>query len=94
MVNLDRYHAILGMLFLKQNKVVLNYAGFGSFKLKGRWFPVMDEEVAVLPSGEKKRTGGQAGMAKPKERSKEKVHGACKAEEAMRTNEAVSMPAS
>ena len=41
-VNLDRYHAILGTPFLKEHEVLLNYAGNGSFKLKNRWFPVKD----------------------------------------------------
>jgi hypothetical protein len=37
-VNLDRYHAILGMPFLHEFDIMLNYAGYGSFKLKDRWF--------------------------------------------------------
>ena len=32
-VNLDRYHVILGTPFLKEHGVMLNYAGHGSFKL-------------------------------------------------------------
>ena len=33
MVNLDRYHVILGTPFLKEHGVMLNYTGHGSFKL-------------------------------------------------------------
>lgn len=57
-VNLDRYHAILGMPFLKQNEVVLNYTGLGSFKLRGRWFPVLDKEATMPPPEERKKTEG------------------------------------
>ena len=39
-VNLDRYQVILGMPFLKEHNVLLNYAGSGSFKLGDKWFPV------------------------------------------------------
>ena len=38
-VNLDRYHAILGTPFLKEHEVMLNYVGHSSFRLKNRWFP-------------------------------------------------------
>ena len=34
-VNLDRYDAILGILFLKGNEVFMNFSGTGSFRLVG-----------------------------------------------------------
>ncbi|KAF8697705.1 hypothetical protein AX14_001294 [Amanita brunnescens Koide BX004] len=54
-VNLDRYNVILGTPFLKQHEVTLNYAGHGSFKLKGRWFLVQDSEFGnpLSKEGEK-----------------------------------------
>ncbi|KAF8630305.1 hypothetical protein AX14_011017, partial [Amanita brunnescens Koide BX004] len=54
-VNLDRYHIILGTPFLRQNEIMLNYAGYGSFKLRDRWFPVRDSEFgkALSKEGEK-----------------------------------------
>ncbi|KAF8626391.1 hypothetical protein AX15_004889 [Amanita polypyramis BW_CC] len=45
-VNLDRYNIILGTPFLKEHKIILNYAGHGSFKLKDRWFPVREGEFS------------------------------------------------
>jgi hypothetical protein len=44
-VNLDRYHAILGTPFLHEFDIMLNYAGYRSFKLKDCWFPVRDGEL-------------------------------------------------
>jgi Retroviral aspartyl protease/Zinc knuckle len=44
-VNLDRYDAIFGTPFLKDNSVLLNFAGNGSFRLHGEWFPVGSEEL-------------------------------------------------
>ena len=41
-VNLDWYQVILGTLFLKEHKTMLNYAGSGSFKLGDRWFLVKE----------------------------------------------------
>ena len=43
-VNLDRYDTILGIPFLKENKVLLNLAGSGSFKINSCWFPVGSTE--------------------------------------------------
>jgi len=34
-VNLDRYDAILGIPFLKDNEVLMNFSGMGSFRLAG-----------------------------------------------------------
>ncbi len=45
-VNLDRYNVILGTPFLKEHKIILNYAGHGSFKLKDRWFPVREGDFS------------------------------------------------
>ena len=44
-VNLDRYDAILGILFLKDNEVLMNFAGTGPFRLAGRWFQVGSKEL-------------------------------------------------
>jgi hypothetical protein len=44
-VNLDRYDVILGMPFLKDNEVLMNFSGTGSFKLAGRWFQVGSKEL-------------------------------------------------
>ena len=44
-INLDRYDAILGILFLKDNEVLMNFAGTGSFRLAGRWFQVGSKEL-------------------------------------------------
>ena len=43
-VSLDRYDVILGIPFLKENKVLLSFAGSGSFKINDRWFPVGSTE--------------------------------------------------
>jgi hypothetical protein len=45
-VNLDRYHVILGTPFLKEHGVMLNYANHGSFRLGNTWFPVKDGEFS------------------------------------------------
>jgi hypothetical protein len=44
-VNLDRYDAILGTPFLTENEVLLNFAGNGSFRISGRWFPVGSKDL-------------------------------------------------
>jgi hypothetical protein len=44
-VNLDRYNAILGTPFLKENEVMINFAGNGSFRVNGKWFPVGSKEL-------------------------------------------------
>ena len=54
-VNLDRYDTILGIPFLKENKVLLNLAGSGSFKIKSHWFPVGSTESKNLYSKEVKK---------------------------------------
>jgi hypothetical protein len=54
-VNLDRYHAILGTPFLHEFDIMLNYVGYGSFKLKDRWFPVRDGEFGSPLSREGER---------------------------------------
>ena len=55
-VNLDRYQVILGTPFLKEHKIMLNYAGSGSFKLGDRWFPVKEGDfgspLSVSKGGE------------------------------------------
>ena len=48
-VNLDRYNAILGTPFLKEHKVILNFAGDGTFKLNDRWFPVKEPREDNIP---------------------------------------------
>jgi hypothetical protein len=45
-INLDRYHVILGTPFLKEHGVMLNYANNGSFRLGNVWFPVKDGEFS------------------------------------------------
>ena len=54
-VNLDRYDAILGIPFLKENKVLLNLAGSSSFKINSHWFPVgsMESKNSHSKEGEK-----------------------------------------
>jgi hypothetical protein len=71
-VNLDRYQVILGTPFLKHHGVMLNYTDHGSFKLDGRWFPVMDLEV-VKPI--------MKGKGKAEEKAKPRAHKAKKADE-------------
>ena len=44
-VNLDRYNAILGTPFLKDNEVMLNFKDNGSFRVAGKWFPVGSKEL-------------------------------------------------
>src|SRR6266704_4103270 len=44
-INLDRYNAILGIPFLKDNKVLMNFSGMGSFRLAGQWFQVGSKEL-------------------------------------------------
>jgi hypothetical protein len=44
-VNLDRYNAILGLPFLKENKVLMNFSRNGSFRVAGRWFQVGSKEL-------------------------------------------------
>ena len=44
-VNLDQYDMILGTPFLKDNEVILNFRGNGSFKIADRWFPVGSKEL-------------------------------------------------
>ncbi|KAF8703041.1 hypothetical protein AX14_014253 [Amanita brunnescens Koide BX004] len=83
-VNLDRYHAILGTPFLKHHEVLLSYAGHGSFKLKGRWFPVMDEEFTRPLSEGRKRSNGDVRPNVLKE-----SHKTNRADRVLRTNEAV-----
>jgi hypothetical protein len=53
-VNLDRYQVVLGTPFLKQQNIMLNYAGSGSFKLEDRWFHVREGEFSkpLLNRGE------------------------------------------
>jgi hypothetical protein len=77
-VNLDHYQVILGTPFLKHHGVMLNYADHGSFKLDGRWFPVMDLEVAKPI---------MKGKGKAEEKAKPRAHKAKKADETLRTNE-------
>ena len=57
MVNLDRYNVILGTPFLKEHKIILNYAGHGSFKLKDRWFPVREGDFSSPLSKNGEETG-------------------------------------
>jgi Retroviral aspartyl protease len=44
-VNLDRYDAILGLPFLKENEVMMNFSSNGSFRVNRRWFQVGSKEL-------------------------------------------------
>jgi hypothetical protein len=44
-INLDKYDAILGMPFLRDNEALMNFSGSGLFKLAGRWFQVGSKEL-------------------------------------------------
>ena len=57
-MNLDRYQVVLGTLFLKQHRVILNYVGSRSFKLGDQWFPIREGEFAKPLS----HRGGSAGI--------------------------------
>jgi hypothetical protein len=63
------------MPFLKHHGVMLNYADHGSFKLDGRWFPVMDMEVTTPIS-----------RGKADDKPKPKAHQANRADGLMRMN--------
>ena len=47
-VNLDRYDTILGTPFLKDNELLMNFSGTGSFRLAGQWFQVGLKERQAL----------------------------------------------
>jgi hypothetical protein len=51
---------VLGTPFLKQQNVMLNYAGSGSFKLEDRWFHVREGEFSKPLSN-----GGESAEVRP-----------------------------
>ncbi len=67
-VNLNHYNVILGTPFLKEHKIILNYARHGSFKLKDRWFPVREGDFSspLSRNGEEmdKAVNGNRGSTK------------------------------
>jgi hypothetical protein len=81
-VNLDRYHAILGMPFLYEFDIMLNYAGYRSFKLKDRWFPVRDGKFGSPLSREGERAVKPANTIKTFSRAPAKATGKGKAKTA------------
>ncbi|KAF8693079.1 hypothetical protein AX14_002337 [Amanita brunnescens Koide BX004] len=87
-VNLDRYHVILGTPFLKHHGVLLNYDGHGSFRLKGSWFQVKDEEFSNPLSKKGEKTD------EPAEKDKQREKAIKRKAIALRTNEAVDAPMS
>jgi hypothetical protein len=85
-VNLDRYHVILGTPFLKHHGVLLNYNGHGSFRLKGSWFQVKDEEFSNPLSKGREET------VRPVKEDEHKKKAIKKTREHLRTNESVYAP--
>ena len=59
-VNLDRYDVIFGTLFLKENKILLNFKDNGSFKLDGRWYPLGSRESKQNSSKEGEGTASSS----------------------------------
>ena len=77
-VNLDRYQVILGTPFLKEHKIMLNYAGSGKFKLGDQWFPVKEGDfgspLSVSKGGEGDvRTKSTSSLNKEHKNEKSKV---------------------
>jgi hypothetical protein len=68
-VNLDRYDAILGIPFLKENQVLLNFTGNGSFKINSRWFPV----GSAKPKTHFSKQGGESSRPSDIQRSSERM---------------------
>jgi hypothetical protein len=70
-VNLDRYQVILGTPFLKEHKIMLNYAGSGSFKLGDQWFLVKEGDFGSPLSAPK---GGEGATRTKSTSSHNKDH--------------------
>ncbi len=69
-INLDRYNAILGIPFLKDNEVLMNFSGMGSFRLAGQWFQVGSKELRH--SSFKEGEGTEASSKNKKEVSRKR----------------------